>query len=94
MRFSFLIVVFTFLIAGGVQAQNKGGFTTNAPHAVIIDFNSQEILFQKAATNPMPPASMTKIMTAFMVFEALESGQITRETFENTRLSRENNTLL
>jgi len=28
----------------------------------------------------MPPASMTKIMTAFMVFEALESGQITMDT--------------
>lgn len=60
-------------------AQNAG-FQTNAPHAAIIDFNSQEVLFQKDATRPMPPASMTKIMTAFMVFEALEAGQITLDT--------------
>ena len=80
MRLSFLIVVFTLLFSSPALAQSSTGFSTNAPHAVIIDFNSQEILYQKEAVEPMPPASMTKIMTAFMVFEALESGQITMDT--------------
>lgn len=80
MRFSFLIITLTFLLSSSALAQSSASFSTNAPHAVIIDFNSQEILYQKEALEPMPPASMTKIMTAFMVFEALESGQITMDT--------------
>lgn len=80
MRFSLIILLLTVLTSSTAWGQSSTRFTTSAPHAVIIDFNSQEILFQKDATEPMPPASMTKIMTAFMVFEALESGQITMET--------------
>jgi D-alanyl-D-alanine carboxypeptidase (penicillin-binding protein 5/6) len=62
------------------SAQTLAGFQTDAPHAVLMDFNTGEILFSKDADRPMPPASMTKIMTAFMVFEALESGRITLDT--------------
>ena len=69
----------TFLPFSAV-AQSSMGFQTDAPHAVIIDYDTQEVMFTKDATRPMPPASMTKIMTAFMVFEALESGQITLDT--------------
>ncbi len=68
------------LLPASALAQNSIGFDTNAPHAVIMDYDSQEVLFQKDAIRAMPPASMTKIMTAFMVFEALESGQITLDT--------------
>lgn len=80
MRFSLIIFLTVLLTTSPAWGQSSTRFTTSAPHAVIIDFNSQEILFQKDATDPMPPASMTKIMTAFMVFEALETGQITMET--------------
>jgi len=59
----------TFLPFSAV-AQSSMGFQTDAPHAVIIDYDTQEVMFTKDATRPMPPASMTKIMTAFMVFEA------------------------
>ncbi|WP_121099152.1 D-alanyl-D-alanine carboxypeptidase family protein [Litorimonas taeanensis] len=69
-----------FLLAQPAYSQDASRFQTNAPHAAIIDFNSNEVLFTKDAERPMPPASMTKIMTAFMVFEALESGRITMDT--------------
>ena len=55
-------------------------FQTKAPHAVIMDFESGEILFEKNARQPMAPASMTKIMTADMVFEALRNGSVTPDT--------------
>lgn len=60
-------------------AQNSG-FQTKAPHAVIMDFETGEVLFEKGARNPMAPASMTKIMTADMVFEALKNGSLTPDT--------------
>lgn len=58
----------------------ESGFTTKAPHVVIMDFESGEVLFEKDAREPMAPASMTKIMTANMIFEALKNETITMDT--------------
>ena len=55
-------------------------FETLAPHAVIIDYETGTVLFEKDAREAVPPASMTKIMTADMVFEALETGTLTEDT--------------
>ncbi|MEL6688522.1 MAG: D-alanyl-D-alanine carboxypeptidase family protein [Pseudomonadota bacterium] len=53
---------------------------TDATQAIIVDHDTGIVLFEKDARRPMPPASMTKIMTAFMVFEAIERGDITEDT--------------
>jgi len=58
----------------------NASFQTKAPNAVIMDFESGEVLFEKNARTPMAPASMTKIMTADMVFEALKNGSLTADT--------------
>ena len=55
-------------------------FETAAPHAVIMDAGTGEILFQKGADRPMAPASMTKIMTASLVFDRIRDGSITPDT--------------
>ena len=55
-------------------------FSSNAPHAVILDYETGEVLYEKDARVPMAPASMTKIMTVDMVFEALKTGAITMDT--------------
>ncbi|MGB6230365.1 MAG: D-alanyl-D-alanine carboxypeptidase family protein [Litorimonas sp.] len=55
-------------------------FQTDAKQAIIVDHETGIVLFEKDARRPMPPASMTKIMTAFMVFEALERGDIQEDT--------------
>jgi len=55
-------------------------FETLAPHAVIMDYETGVVLFEKDARKPTAPASMTKIMTAAMVFEALDHGSLTKET--------------
>ena len=65
--------------APSIWAQ-ESGFQTAAPHAVIVDFATGEVLYEKNARLPMAPASMTKIMTADMVFEALENGTVTPDT--------------
>lgn len=55
-------------------------FETRATHAVIMDYETGDILYSKNAEEPMPPASMSKLMTALMVFEALESGALSMDT--------------
>lgn len=49
---------------------------TPAEYAVIMDHETGQILFSKRGDEPMTPASMTKMMTAFVVFELIERGEI------------------
>lgn len=63
-------------VSGKAQAE---AFDTAAPQAILIDQATGSVLFEKAADAPVAPASMTKIMTAALVFEALAAGKITRE---------------
>ena len=50
---------------------------TNADKAIVIDFNTQEVLFEKNADELMPPASMTKIMTVYAAFDRLNNTDLT-----------------
>lgn len=58
------------------QAQIIG---TDADYAVIMDHESGEILWSKQGETPMIPASMTKMMTAYFVFDLIDQGEITLE---------------
>jgi D-alanyl-D-alanine carboxypeptidase (penicillin-binding protein 5/6) len=49
---------------------------TPASHAVIMDYTTGEILFSKNGDEPMIPASMTKMMTAYLVFDMINRGEI------------------
>ncbi len=60
------------LFAGAAQAE----ITTPAKHAIIMDFDTGAVLFEKDADTPTAPASMSKLMTSAIVFERLKSGQL------------------
>ena len=68
------IAVLCFLPTLGAAQQS-----TPAKAAMIIDMTSGAVLLEKNADQPLPPASMSKLMTLNMVFEALKSGQISLE---------------
>ena len=53
-----------------------GPFNTQARHALIIDFETGATLLEKEADVSMPPASMSKLMTAYVVFEMLKAGRL------------------
>ncbi len=57
----------------------KTTIETTAKHAVVMDHETGIVLYDKAAYEPMFPASMTKMMTAYMMFDALKSGKIKLE---------------
>jgi D-alanyl-D-alanine carboxypeptidase (penicillin-binding protein 5/6) len=44
--------------------------------AILIEANTQTVLYEKNADEPLPPASVTKVMTLLLVMEAIESGKI------------------
>ena len=50
---------------------------TKADSAIILDVNSNTILFEKNADERQGPASMSKLMLIYMVFERLQNGTLT-----------------
>jgi D-alanyl-D-alanine carboxypeptidase (penicillin-binding protein 5/6) len=55
-------------------------FETTARAAYVIDLTTGTVLLEKDADVPIPPASMSKLMTLNMLFEALEDGRVTLDT--------------
>jgi D-alanyl-D-alanine carboxypeptidase (penicillin-binding protein 5/6) len=51
------------------------GIETQAKHAFMIEADTGAVLLDKAADERMPPASMSKIMTAYLVFDMLKQGR-------------------
>ena len=51
-------------------------FETVARQALIIDYQTGAVLFEKNADERMPPSSMSKIMTAYVVFKAIKEGKL------------------
>ena len=49
---------------------------TTAKQAIILDFKTGKVLFEKNADQRMPPSSMSKIMTAYMAFKALKENRL------------------
>jgi D-alanyl-D-alanine carboxypeptidase (penicillin-binding protein 5/6) len=53
-----------------------GPVDTLARHALIIDFDTGAVLLEKAADDRMPPSSMSKLMTMYVVFDLLKQGRL------------------
>ena len=60
--------------AGAVPAAGTA-IDTLAKHAFVIESDTNTVLFDKLADERMPPASMSKIMTAYVVFDMLKQGR-------------------
>lgn len=52
---------------------------TSAKQAIMIDYDTGMVLYQKNQDEKMPTSSMSKVMTTYMVFEALKQGRLTLE---------------
>ncbi|MFN3724651.1 MAG: D-alanyl-D-alanine carboxypeptidase family protein [Paracoccaceae bacterium] len=71
-----LVATAIFLLAA-TMAQ---AFETRATAAWVYDVSTQTVLMDKNADLALPPASMSKLMTINMLFEALRDGRVTMET--------------
>tara|TARA_B100000674_G_C37966698_1_gene974942 strand:- start:2823 stop:4007 length:1185 start_codon:yes stop_codon:yes gene_type:complete len=72
-QFAFTLALFAvlFVSIGSVRA-----FETLAKEVVLMDADTGAILFQKNGDIPMSPASMSKLMTVFIIFERLRDGRL------------------
>jgi len=74
MRLSVFAILAALLLAPAARAD-----TTIAPHAILIDGTTGTVLLEKDADTPLPPASMSKLMTVLMVFERLKAGVLSMD---------------
>ena len=70
---AFFIAVLTALLPLTAVAQ---AFDTRATAAYVIDQTTGTTLLSKDADTPLPPASMSKLMTIYMAFEAVADGRL------------------
>jgi D-alanyl-D-alanine carboxypeptidase (penicillin-binding protein 5/6) len=61
------------LIAAPVDA---APIETAAGHAILIDYDTGTVMLEKAADEAIAPASMSKLMTLYMVFDKLKHGEL------------------
>ena len=77
-RFSFLAFSLAlFLTAGPALAQLPQPPELAARQYLLIDLNSNQVLAERDADAQAEPASLTKLMTAYLVFNALKDGKLT-----------------
>lgn len=67
-------------LTGILLALPAYGFDTAARSAWVYDMTTHTVLMDKNGNVPMPPASMSKLMTIFMLFEALRDGRVDMDT--------------
>lgn len=75
---------FLFTISGSALAEEKttsgGAVDISAVSAVLIEGSTGDIIYEKDKDKELIPASITKIMTLTLIFEALDNGKLTLET--------------
>jgi len=61
--------------AAGEAPKQGSGIDTQAKHAIVVDADTGAVLLDKAADEHLPTASMSKMMTAYLVFSYLKEGR-------------------
>ncbi|MEX0645887.1 MAG: D-alanyl-D-alanine carboxypeptidase family protein [Parvularculaceae bacterium] len=86
----FVFVLAALLFAVPSLAQ-ESPVATPAKHAIIMDYATGAVLFEKDADTPTGPSSMSKLMTVAIVFERLKAGELklTDEFFVSEKAWRE-----
>ncbi|MFD2658295.1 D-alanyl-D-alanine carboxypeptidase family protein [Gracilibacillus thailandensis] len=83
-KISILVVVALLMITtfsmNSLQVQAAENIEINAESAIIVDANTGKVLYEKQSDLKLPPASMTKMMTEYLVLEAINEGQISWDT--------------
>ena len=74
------ILIFVVLTAVISPVNANADPNTSAPIAIVMDFYTGEILYEKNMEQRWIPASMTKSMTAFIVYQEIEAGNLTLDT--------------
>lgn len=72
-----MMLAFSIVFQAVLPAQaEEEGVEIESPSAILMEASTGAVLYEKAADEQRSPASVTKVMTALLIFEAIESGKI------------------
>ena len=74
-----LLACITAAAFAAPNPRREGEYNTTAPTAILIDADSGTVLFEKSADDLAPPASLSKLMTAEVVFNEIRQGRLDLE---------------
>jgi len=72
-----LLLLFTLVPSASAAGEE---ISTQAAGAIVIDFQTRDVYFEKDADTPRPAASMSKIMSVYLVLQAIHNGQLSYNT--------------
>ena len=72
------IFCLVFLMVAGLMPVSAGAVDLNIPAkaAILIDAATGTVLYEQDAHTPLPPASVSKVMTMLLIMEAIDDGRI------------------
>ncbi|MBQ8766064.1 MAG: D-alanyl-D-alanine carboxypeptidase, partial [Clostridia bacterium] len=73
-----VIMVFSLTVISFAQTETQAG-ELSAKSAILMELSTGQVLLEMNADEKLSPASITKVMTILLVFEALENGKIAFE---------------
>ena len=68
-----MLKIFNYLIFLLLLCSNANSIDSKAEQAIVVDFDTNEVLFEKNSNNKIIPASMTKIMTVYVAFDRIKN---------------------
>ena len=68
--------IWVFFVVLMSVAKFAHAFETSARNAILVDFDTGSYLYAKNHQDQMPPASMSKLMTIYIVFDKLKKGEL------------------
>ena len=78
-RLAGLFVIAAFLAACTTQTVMQSAappFAADKYAAIVVDAHTGKVLYERASSEPRYPASLTKMMTLYMLFEAIDAGRV------------------
>ena len=70
---------FAVMAEDETEGENGGTVTVTAPSVLLMEASSGKVLFEKDADTKRPPASVTKVMTILLIYDALSERKIHKE---------------
>lgn len=72
----FLVFLLCMTLFGGNVLPVRAATEITAPSAILLEASTGQVIYEKNATERRSPASITKIMTLLLIFEALSEGKV------------------
>jgi len=75
-----LVIILTIVAPLQVEAASVGGQEISSKGACVIDYETGIVLFGYEENKPMVPASMTKLIAVYVIYDAVRAGEIALDT--------------